>query len=1160
MEIDLWIPVLLLMLNGIYTQGTSVSLLQQTYFLFPGENVTVSVNVTFDPNDEYAITWIRNSNNISTKIRSFEFPEKYSGGDRRNPSLTILNVNETDTGNYSISVLGGRSSNTAGPARVYVLTKSAMTRYEESANNCPVDWETVYEIDTKKRPIIAVKGCVLNMTSWRGSFYKAQQTCRIYKSALLPLSPKLYQDSIIEGPSFAYPKYSFWTGTYDRYGSLVTDGTPPLHLDSFVSNYFGRIYVSGNWTEDSPLCIGSQNALQELHIRNCNDILPFLCYKRADDFTFTRDLNICPSGWIGGVDMESCYLLRNVSSRALSRSDAVQFCRQKGGELLQLKLVSDWRLAVRILGYYRLINTYVWYNELSGIANCPSLHLNDRMTMTSRNNCSLTSQVICQTGRKTTEYSSNDVQIIFQPPTTTPNPNPNASALYNGGEITCIFPTPHLETDTYRLYKGGNLHIQLKDFQTNYSTPIMSWNNDDNSDILILSSAASDIEIYTCEVQRKGFGYLASQEVYAIPNGKRVFVLHGSVRLTGIMELSDALLSTYWGGSGSNWFSLIYSQIRDLFNFVSYTLFRNSALRFIRIQHVSLKYGNTVDFLVDYVAPSEEWKPAREMKELLSNITETAKLGFPQRRKRQAGPDGIDYKTVEIRSEEICTIGYSPDFQSSFTFQAVGNGSTTYSENICITDFEPLLTGVCYTSTASPAEIRHVSVNPNCRFLLDSIFTMTSLKNLSEISLDTSNIESIAADVANHTSNSSELDVPDVVYIAVILQNIAKIPSISVQTLDDVLQTFTNVLEAPESILKTAHDIGSSTTRIIESVETITRNTAFNGPLYQNFQTGYAVAAVAPDAPSVVGIQVKKKDGNADLSNETVNLITAEEYSNLSTVNAGIVLPEVSVQGNKTKAFFTVYENTKLFQVRSNNKRYELNGNVWSATLVTEGKVVTDLGGKFVTSVYKPINDTVESVCGFWNHSLYDTSGGWSTNGCQKTEVMDDGRVVCQCDHLTNFAILLDIKGQDDIIDPANTLALSVITIIGLSLSIIGLGFTVLSFILFKPLRQGRGQQTLLNLALALLCSMIIFLAGMERTESYYGCIAVAALMHYFLLVSFMWMLVEGFLQYLRFVRVLGTYIPRFMLKASIPAWGLPLLPVIIVLAVDYDLYKGGTY
>lgn len=153
-----------------------------------------------------------------------------------------------------------------------------------------------------------------------------------------------------------------------------------------------------------------------------------------------------------------------------------------------------------------------------------------------------------------------------------------------------------------------------------------------------------------------------------------------------------------------------------------------------------------------------------------------------------------------------------------------------------------------------------------------------------------------------------------------------------------------------------------------------------------------------------------------------------------------------------------------------------------------------------------------------------------------------------------------DVKGQSDIIDKDNTLALSIITIIGLSLSIVGLGLTVLSFLLFKQLRKGRGQQTLLNLSLALLCSMVIFLAGMERTDSYYVCITVAALMHYFLLVSFMWMLVEGFLQYLRFVRVLGTYVPRFILKASIPAWGLPLIPVVSVLAVDYDLYRGGKY
>jgi len=78
----------------------------------------------------------------------------------------------------------------------------------------------------------------------------------------------------------------------------------------------------------------------------------------------------------------------------------------------------------------------------------------------------------------------------------------------------------------------------------------------------------------------------------------------------------------------------------------------------------------------------------------------------------------------------------------------------------------------------------------------------------------------------------------------------------------------------------------------------------------------------------------------------------------------------------------------------------------------------------------------------------------------------------------------------------------------------------------------------LVNLSVAMLCSSILFLVGIERVESYGGCIVVSVLLHYFILVSFMWMLVEGVLQYLRFVKVLGTYIPKFMIKSMIPAWG----------------------
>ena len=99
-------------------------------------------------------------------------------------------------------------------------------------------------------------------------------------------------------------------------------------------------------------------------------------------------------------------------------------------------------------------------------------------------------------------------------------------------------------------------------------------------------------------------------------------------------------------------------------------------------------------------------------------------------------------------------------------------------------------------------------------------------------------------------------------------------------------------------------------------------------------------------------------------------------------------------------------------------------------------------------------------------------------------------------------------------------------------------GTSRLKYVFFRHLRNGRGQQLLVMLSVSMLCSAIIFLVGMDKTSNRGGCIAVAVLLHYFILVSFMWMLVEGVLQYLRFVKVLGTYIPKFLIKSTIPAWG----------------------
>ena len=115
-------------------------------------------------------------------------------------------------------------------------------------------------------------------------------------------------------------------------------------------------------------------------------------------------------------------------------------------------------------------------------------------------------------------------------------------------------------------------------------------------------------------------------------------------------------------------------------------------------------------------------------------------------------------------------------------------------------------------------------------------------------------------------------------------------------------------------------------------------------------------------------------------------------------------------------------------------------------------------------------------------------------------------------------------------------------------------GSSIFAFV-FRRMRKSQSQKVLFNLALALLCFNIIFVTSVDRTENMIGCTTVAVLLHYFLLVSFAWMLVEAVMHYQRFVKVFDTYIEYFTWKTVIPAWGGSGIVVLLVLAVDWEFY-----
>lgn len=79
-----------------------------------------------------------------------------------------------------------------------------------------------------------------------------------------------------------------------------------------------------------------------------------------------------------------------------------------------------------------------------------------------------------------------------------------------------------------------------------------------------------------------------------------------------------------------------------------------------------------------------------------------------------------------------------------------------------------------------------------------------------------------------------------------------------------------------------------------------------------------------------------------------------------------------------------------------------------------------------------------------------------------------------------------------------------------------------------------------------------MFVAGVERSGvSEDACRIVAALIHYFLLVAFLWMLIEAYFMYQAFVKVFRDYGDYVMWKCAAIGWGESFVHVIDLVVVS---------
>ncbi|XP_038044139.1 adhesion G-protein coupled receptor G6-like [Patiria miniata] len=459
-----------------------------------------------------------------------------------------------------------------------------------------------------------------------------------------------------------------------------------------------------------------------------------------------------------------------------------------------------------------------------------------------------------------------------------------------------------------------------------------------------------------------------------------------------------------------------------------------------------------------------------------------------------------------------------------------------------------------------------------------------SLKNVVKVEVSRGNAVEVAEFLANQTSESSK-EAEDVAVVASILKNIAKAGSGDKEVTELVLETVSNVImsvgpETPDSE-PTQIEAGTSSA-IIQSVETqisltlqqegkvsirqdsihveavsLEPNQTRNGLSFMSVKQSNVTypGQGSPQEGTLAGTEVETLYSSV-IPEDLDVLASARLPSNIINL-----LPSPNAQ---LKASFLIYADDTLFQSASirehrgeGNSTRKVAGSVVSLTV--ENVELVNLTEPVVIEFKE---ESSEVQCVSWDFELEDGVGDWTTDGCALAEVTNK-TIVCNCSHATNFAILVDVKGQapDDKDETPAKRALDVISQVGAALSIIALAITLIIYLAIRKLRSGKSRQIFINFCFSLFMLYIVFVAGVDNAKgSGGGCVFVAALLHYLTLSTMMWMAVEARNMYVSTVKVFPEDAPRYMLKACLIAWGSPLIVLIITLAAASHHYANEHY
>ncbi|XP_076149703.1 adhesion G protein-coupled receptor L2b.1 isoform X2 [Alosa pseudoharengus] len=263
------------------------------------------------------------------------------------------------------------------------------------------------------------------------------------------------------------------------------------------------------------------------------------------------------------------------------------------------------------------------------------------------------------------------------------------------------------------------------------------------------------------------------------------------------------------------------------------------------------------------------------------------------------------------------------------------------------------------------------------------------------------------------------------------------------------------------------------------------------------------------------------------------------------------------------KLVFVLYKHLGHF-LTVENATMKLGGEQWghNLTLVVNSHILSASINKESSRVFvtDPIIFTLEHLdtehyfnpnCSFWNYSERSMMGYWSTQGCKLLDT-NKTHTTCSCSHLTNFAILMAHRGHVRE-GSVHELLLTVITRMGIAVSLVCLAISIFTFCFFRGLQSDRNTIHK-NLCINLFIAELLFLVGINMTEPKIVCSVIAGVLHFFFLAAFAWMCLEGVQLYLMLVEVFESEYSRRKYY-YVSGYLFPAIVVGISAAIDYRSY-----